>query len=465
MHIIKSILHGLLIVFITLLLLLPMLKVYDLYLQWSRPKSAVSAVEGYEDLRNNRLYPYTGFHTGADVHHVGPMPEENQTEYQDFDIRSGDHGFWVDFDLDAPPAKQKSEYRIVFVSGSSGQGYGASSNKTTVTEVLERELQARLLHCGIRPRVINLAMAGSILEENKVALNLWAQKLEPDRIVIFSGGNDTANVLGAGVSTNMNIPGWNYREYLPLPANRPLWFNAMATVLPGIFLHSPLGYRLLGYDRIKLQKEAYERMQRAFNTENYYNHRTQYERWVGGDVDQQALKKLRENYAGPPEFRDKIFGVAKPPEGKKTVLWDVGLVGFVHGLKSIKRDFRGIPMTVAMQPTDMRQHVPYMYDEYKEFIRRVIDQTAGYYNKDWQFLDINGFWDTHKLWSDGTLYYGVHMLDTQQKLVAKLIARDVSEDIGKRLSCPVKEAESDESLAAAYRDEAKRAALAGQSAR
>src|SRR5579872_810489 len=51
------------------------------------------------------FYPFTGGHTQANFSIHGGK------------VRSGDHGFNVDFDLDHPPAKTKGEYRLVMIGG------------------------------------------------------------------------------------------------------------------------------------------------------------------------------------------------------------------------------------------------------------------------------------------------------------------------------------------------------------
>src|SRR5438093_143773 len=78
-------------------------------------KTVVGQALGFHDLwldkptmRTFDFYPYTGQHIQAHYHQVGPDTWSNQ----DFDVRSGDHGFFVDFSLDTPPPKQANEFRL-----------------------------------------------------------------------------------------------------------------------------------------------------------------------------------------------------------------------------------------------------------------------------------------------------------------------------------------------------------------
>src|SRR5208337_2260268 len=98
--------------------------------------------------------------------------------------------FFIDFDLERPPAKEPNEFRIILIGGSSAQGIGGRRNAERFYTLLERDLTRSLADAGIRVRVINLAMASWVTYQNFIALNKWGHALEPDLILSFAGNND-----------------------------------------------------------------------------------------------------------------------------------------------------------------------------------------------------------------------------------------------------------------------------------
>ena len=108
------------------------------------------------------LYPWTGGHTQANFSLNGGR------------FRSGDHGFFIDFDLDQPPPKAKGEFRVVLIGGSAAAGWGASANDNMLYKVLERRFAGQK-PCGstMTLSVINLAMGGALTHQNFNALNRW----------------------------------------------------------------------------------------------------------------------------------------------------------------------------------------------------------------------------------------------------------------------------------------------------
>ena len=70
-------------------------------------------------------YPFTGGHIQAFKTEHKPL----WTNYYDnYDMTSGEYGFFIDFRLETPPPKQDNEIRIVLTGGSAAQGWGASSS-------------------------------------------------------------------------------------------------------------------------------------------------------------------------------------------------------------------------------------------------------------------------------------------------------------------------------------------------
>ncbi|MBO6783698.1 MAG: hypothetical protein JJ899_10575, partial [Alphaproteobacteria bacterium] len=155
------------------------LKIIDAFIVgqggWFDPDSVVGGID------DNAIvftafdsYPYSGSHTQAD----------SQSGF----VRSGDHGFFVDFDLDNPPPKPPRTARIAFIGGSGAVGYGADRNNRMMYRILEA-LYRQEQTCGPNTRLemINLAMGGSTTYQNFVMLNLWGHGLDLDGIVSFSG--------------------------------------------------------------------------------------------------------------------------------------------------------------------------------------------------------------------------------------------------------------------------------------
>ena len=143
-------------------------------------------------MRTLEYYPFTGAQIQAYKHERGQLPWSNF--YDDFDVVSGEYGFFVDFRLEAPPPKQDNEIRIVLTGGSTAQGWGGRTNADMFYQLLPpkltQELQERGQNCKVT--VVNLAMGSSHIYQNFIALNKWAHPLQPDAIISFSGHNEIA---------------------------------------------------------------------------------------------------------------------------------------------------------------------------------------------------------------------------------------------------------------------------------
>ena len=114
--------------------------------------------------------------------------------YDDFDVVSGEYGFFIDFRLEAPPPKQDNEIRIVLTGGSAAQGWGGRTNADMFYRLLPTKLTQELQEHGqnCKVTVVNLAMGSSHIYQNFIALNKWAHPLQPDAIISFSGHNEIA---------------------------------------------------------------------------------------------------------------------------------------------------------------------------------------------------------------------------------------------------------------------------------
>jgi hypothetical protein len=321
------------------------------------------------------FYPFTGGHTQANFSiHEGK-------------VRSGDHGFNVDFDLDHPPAKIKGEYRIVMIGGSAAWGWGATANKNMMHQVIERTL-AKSLPCGntTKVRVINLAMNGSTLFQNFVALNLWGHELDPDAIVSFSGYNDSWQPpfpYFEGVSLINGLLDATHPAYTP-DNLKPLFKR-----FPGIVEHTSLGFAIRS-----LFVGRYERAERA-------------------------------------EYISR-FMTAKEAADEP---WKGIVPTYVNAHKSIKRDFSGIPMLMAFQPYMARptnrgrsylsaKDIPEYIKRYETFIEKSSEQLTGYMNDKWIIFNVHEFYALNLLekFPPGD---GVHLDDEKQRIIGEELARRV----------------------------------------
>ena len=343
---------------------------------------------GNDPWRLLKSYPYSGNHMSPNMHRVGPMSWENQEQYSDFDVHTGDHGFIVDFDLENPPPKAKDEFRIVLVGGSGAQGWGARTNADMFHTRLQVHLNERFgPETKLKYTVINLAMAGAISYQNYVSLNIWGHKLEPDLIISYSGGNDifvpmnTGNDAYLGFVGVANLPN-------PAPSRASRWFDEN---LPGIAAYTSVK-DLLGINAV------HPSARRTYLIRQEYN--------------------SARGFAG----KDRLFEVALP--------------NYVHALQSIKRDFEGIPMVVMFQAIDWRQAYPYLDDEYADFTDRVELQLKNHVNDRWYFIDYHQHWKKNKWFDKAVLYFGLHLTNELHELVAKHTVSQVPAEFWRREVVP-----------------------------
>src|SRR6202142_3720858 len=178
------VLAALISVTLTVAVLLLCLKIVDAYLL--SPSRAGPADEDADEptMRTMEYYPFTGGHTQAFMPDRKPLWS---SYYEDFDVTSGEYGFFIDFRLEAPPPKQDDEIRIVLTGGSAAQGWGGRTNADMFYQLLPAKLTQDLQEHGenCKVTVINLAMASSQIYQNFIALNKWAHPLRPDAIISF----------------------------------------------------------------------------------------------------------------------------------------------------------------------------------------------------------------------------------------------------------------------------------------
>jgi hypothetical protein len=368
------------------------LKIIDYYFLTSYPPFIVRPGDpaGQVDPRRpgisvNTLtfYPFTGGHTQANFSIHGGK------------VRSGDHGFNVDFDLDHPPAKIKGEYRIVMIGGSAAWGWGATANENMMHQIIERTL-AKSLPCEntTKVRVINLAMNGSAVFQNFVALNLWGHELDPDAIISFSGNNDSWQPPFPNIEGLSLINGLLDATH---PANTPDNLKPLFKRFPGIFEHTGLGFAIRSLFISRYERAARDEYRSRFMTEKEI-----------------ANEKMTHQVDDP---------------------WKGVVPTYVNAHKSIKRDFSGIPMLVAFQPymarptnrgrsplseKDMTEYIK----RYETFIEKSSEQLTGYMNDKWIIFNVHEFYSL-KLLEKFPPGDGVHLDDEKQRIIGEELARRV----------------------------------------
>lgn len=330
--------------------------------------------KGYE-LHTLELYPYTAFHPRANCRVQGPMPEERNAMYDDFDVESGDHGFFVDFDLDNPPAKEAGELRILLIGGSTAQGFGGQTNDDMLYRLLERRINPTRGGAARRVRVINLALANSTTYQNFVALNKWGHALTPDLILSFSGFNDVIAPLSMGIT---DCP---LRFQGVLGLTRATWVSESPRLLTDAAKYVPsLNDSTLGLAIRTLHAP-----------ELGYEAGTEY--------------VLRHHYPGFPSPQEFIVRQ------------------YLHALQSIKRDFQGIPIMVAFQPTP--DLWPEFMDCHRYLLQEVPGRLQGYVNSKWHFRDVNKHFRDRGLINSEHMT-NVHLLNKGHRAAADFLAAELA---------------------------------------
>ena len=100
---------------LTIGVLLAGLKIFDVYLLSHRRAGPADEDADEATMRTLDAYPFTGGHIQAFKTERKPLWSNY---YDDFDVTSGEYGFFIDFRLEAPPPKQDNEIRIVLTGGS-----------------------------------------------------------------------------------------------------------------------------------------------------------------------------------------------------------------------------------------------------------------------------------------------------------------------------------------------------------
>jgi lysophospholipase L1-like esterase len=364
------------------------LKIFDVYLQSSRHAATPDDDADEPSLRTMEYYPFTGGQIQAFKTEHKPLWLNN---YDDYDVTSGEYGFFIDFHLETPPPKQDNEIRIVLTGGSTAQGWGGRSNADMFYKLLPRRLTQELQEHGrsCQVTVVNLAMGSSHIYQNFVALNKWAHPLQPDAIISFSGHNEIAvpwSSKGDGPYGLASVAG-GFLHVLRYSAS-PRWLKKMAQYYPGIVKRTMLGSLIrsmyLG-DYIDDWKA------------DYYLNRV--------DPDFRPM---------PREDVQRRYKAAMKSLTVGDIVDSVSIPLYEHSLESISRDFPDTPIFAVFQP--FRPYRPWLEDYARmtsEIPRKINDED---HNDKVKFLNLQKAWQEHDFFP-GSLVDPVHLSNDGHLLV------------------------------------------------
>jgi hypothetical protein len=135
------------------------------------------------------LHPFTGFHLAANVF------EEFENYGKWIKLRTNNLGFFSDFDFglansDHGFTRNQSDRLVILTGGSGAMGWGATSNQSMISYVLEKKLNARIPLKKGNWRVLNFANGSWICFQEYLALSLYGVHLRPDFVISLTGRND-----------------------------------------------------------------------------------------------------------------------------------------------------------------------------------------------------------------------------------------------------------------------------------
>ncbi len=313
------------------------------------------------------MYPYSVGHMGAN------FVWENE-------IRIGQMGYWYpDFDFDKPPKKLPNEYRIILIGGSGAQGQGATiPNDTMLYRQIEHQLNKFGGNSKKTYRVINMAMGGSRTYHNSVDLNQFAHRLEPDLILTYSGFNDWVLATYFEYEPQLLTP-----EGCPVAKEVIRGDGTLVRLMPNLMYSIRYGFGV-------------------------------------------ALRTSFPRHSLFSGARASIVEVAHCFSDKKQYFSDLVEPLYINSLKSIKRDFPGIPIMIAWQAIEnapdefvsygdpMRTIEP---DFYNKMFEKAKAALTNYVDDKWIFLNV------HKMLEDDHRLFGFHLTQEAQAIVGDVTAQ------------------------------------------
>jgi hypothetical protein len=369
------------------------LKILDVYLLSQNRGGSADDDADEPTMRTLDAYPFTGGHIQAFKTERKPLWSNY---YDDFDVTSGEYGFFIDFRLEAPPPKQDNEIRIVLTGGSTAQGWGGRSNADMFYELLpaklNQELQERGRNCKVT--VINLAMGSSHIYQNFIALNKWAHPLRPDAIISFSGHNEIAvpwNGKGDGPYGLASQEG-GLLHVLRYSAS-PRWLKKIAEYYSGLVRRTMLGSLV----RLMYLSDYIDDWKA-----NYFLSRT--------DPTYSPM---------PREELQRRFKAAMKSLTIRDIVDSVSIPLYEHSLESISRDFPETPIFAVFQP--FLPYRPWLedYARMTTAIPQKINDEDHYANV--KFLNLQKVWQQHDFFP-GSLVDPVHLSNNGHLLVSTYLS-------------------------------------------
>jgi len=371
--------------------LLLCLKLVDVYLQYHRHAAYPDVDADEPTMRTTEYYPYTGGQIQAYKRERGKLAWSDF--YDDFDMVSGEYGFFIDFRLEAPPPKQDNEIRIVLTGGSTAQGWGGRTNADMFYQLLPTKLNQELQEHGqnCKVTVINLAMASSQIYQNFIALNKWTHPLRPDAIVSFSGGNEIA-VPWTSKGDADQLASYQVGGFLHVPrySASPRWLKILAEYYPGIVRRTALG-SLIRFMYLPDYSDDWDA--------NYF------------------LSRVDPNYRPMPrEELQRRYKAALKSLTLDDIVDSVSIPLYEHSLESISRDFPATPIFAVFQPL---WHSQEEYTRMTNVIPSKVNDQDHY--ADIKFLNLQRVWEEHNFFP-GSLVDSVHLSNEGHKLVTTYLS-------------------------------------------
>ena len=394
MRFVKTVIFNFLAILLSVTLtigaLLLCLKVFDVYLLSHRHAAVADEDADEPTMRTMEYYPFTGGQIQAYKRERGKLAWSDF--YDDFDMVSGEYGFFIDFRLESPPPKQNNEIRIVLTGGSTAQGWGGRSNADMFYRLLPTKLNQELEEHGqnCKATIVNLAMASSQIYQNFIALNKWAHPLRPDAIISFSGANDIA-VPWTSKGDADQLASYQVGGFLHVPrySASPRWLKIIAEFYPGIVRRTVLG-SLIRFMYLRDFSDDWDA--------NYF------------------LSRTDPNYGPMPrEELQRRYKAALKSLTMDDIVDSVSIPLYEHSPESISRDFPGTPIFAVFQPLWHSQ------EEYTRMTNVIPIKVSEDHYDDVKFLNLQRVWEEHNFFP-GSLVDSAHLSNNGHVLVTKYLS-------------------------------------------
>jgi len=390
----KTIAFHLSAIFVSIILaaavLLGGLKLIDNHLLSHRHPNAPDDDADQPTMRTLDFYPFTGGHIQAYKREGGRLDWSDH--YDDFDVVSGEYGFFIDFRLESPPPKQNNEIRFVLTGGSAAQGWGGRTNADMFYQLLPKQLTEELRAQGrdCKVTVVNLAMGSSHIYQNFVALNKWAHPLKPDAIISFSGHNEIAVPQTTMSDADVTAAQAGGLIHVLRYSASPHWLKLIARYYPGIVKRTAAG------SLIRLM---------------YLNDYS--ETWQANYI----LSRIDPGYGSMSRQEiERRYKAVKSAVTRGEIVDTLSIPLYVHSLESISRDFPNTPLFAVFQPI---QHIQEEYTRMTVKIPRKVNDQDHYDNV--KFLNLQDVWRQHDFYP-GSMVDPVHLSNEGHRLVTTYLS-------------------------------------------